>query len=105
VSRSLATINSQIEACDKAIAELTIEKDMVCSNINMQKQRKRDLQAKRAENSANGRKMTDHAIVRYMERIMGVDISEFEEEALKCKEAKWVIKRGVITTVTRAKCD
>ena len=42
--------------------------------------------------------VSDHAIVRYMERVLGVNIKELKDEIVKSNHHK-VIKRGVIVTI------
>ena len=47
-----------------------------------------------------GRKVTDHAIVRYLERIMGVDIKELERTILDSDDIERIEKAGQVVTIT-----
>ena len=50
-----------------------------------------------------GRTMTDHAIVRYLERFMGINIRELEEAIRKDNRARKVTEGRKVVTVCKYK--
>ena len=53
----------------------------------------------------DNRKVTDHAIVRYMERVMGINIEDLEKTILECDKIQRIERNGVVVTISRVVGD
>jgi len=69
-------------------------------NASSKKQIKRQLKTARRQEAAERHDITDHAIVRYMERIMGINITEFCQTIFDNEKIDLVRHNGKIVTVT-----
>jgi hypothetical protein len=93
-SDKLRALKGQIKKIDTKIMDLKTTKGILDKDIQSNISRKSNFekQIKSIENSMREPIVSDHAIVRYFERVLGVDIADVKKEILKeethtCKRA------------------
>lgn len=90
--KGLKTQASNLESELKAKREQlkTIQKE-----INTQERRKREISKKILElESKKDLRVSEHALLRYVERVKGIDLAEIEKEILDEDLSKWTEKLG-----------
>ena len=97
--RTIGQIKAQISKIDDKITAHKIQKSDIESDLKVLQKRKKELLKKIANDPKNQRKVSDHAVVRYMEHILGMNIDELEKQILTDTRANCVNKNGVVVTV------
>ena len=80
------------------------EKAVEDNDVNKQLRARNKIKALREKLvKVEGRKVSDHAIVRYMERVMGIDIQDLENTILESEDIQRIVKGGIVVTLHRVR--
>jgi len=97
--RSIGQIKAQIGKIDDRVSTLKSQRSDIDNEIKVLQNRKKELNKKVNNNPDNARKVSDHAVVRYMEHILGMNIKDLEQQIMSDSRADRVNKNGVVVTV------
>jgi len=97
--RSIGQIKAQISKINDKIGQCKGQRGDLDSEIKVLQNRRNELNKKITNDPKNKRQVSDHAVVRYMEHILGMNIEELEQQILVDHRAERVVKNGVVVTV------
>ena len=100
-SKRLNALVGELKKVDDKLIQLKVEKSGLDKDIFNYTKKKSSLesQIKDLKNAMRETIVSDHAIVRYFERVLGIDIDDVKEEILKQERHKNVVKDNTIVTV------
>ena len=96
---TVAQWKNQLTAARNELEDAIVERNHVeqkISRIRDRMSKLQDLIKKREQ-----RKVTDHAIVQYMKKVMGVDIALLEKTILESGECTTIVKGDTVVTVEK----
>lgn len=100
IQRKQPVIIEKLQDLDKNLKQIKIDKAMINDEKIALINRRTALKNRLNKKSRYKRRVTDHGIVRYLERIMGVNIKDLEETILKDTNAERVEREdGIVVTV------
>ena len=97
----LRSYQAQIKKIDTKMALLKTEKDDICRELSSLGNRKNKLQDKvdSIKNASKKPVVSDHAIVRYLERVIGMDLDDLKDEIINSETHECKKDGNVITTI------
>jgi septal ring factor EnvC (AmiA/AmiB activator) len=92
-------VKNQLGQVEKKISEAYSAKNEAVDLLARLNSRKKALKAKLTKFTVTRSRVTDHARIRYLERILEMDFKAIDEEILKEQTHKNTVKNGIVVTV------
>jgi predicted nucleic acid-binding Zn-ribbon protein len=87
-------LNSRLDNLDSDIQGLQVDRSQVKNRLKIINSKIQEIRLKN-----RGTQITDHARVRYIERVLGIDIKEVDEWIMQEEKHRNVKKGSIITTI------
>jgi len=99
-STNIAQLNNQLIGWNDELETAIKERDHAAIRMNRCKGKiasiKKKMTIRKKEDP-----ITDHAIVRYLQHIMGVDIKDLKKTIMESDDCHRVMKKGVVVTIKK----